>query len=266
MEDNKSTVDRDGWLLASTKSFLTAFRFLTIFPCSWKSEDDGEYFVKALYYFPFIGLIIGLFVALVLSLLTIVTPQIIIAAVALPLLGFVSGFLHLDGLADSFDGLFSSRNKERSLEIMRDSNVGAMGLCGVLFVMLIKFASLTAIPQEYFLKTIILIPIAGRCSTVLAMALQKYARKEGGLGQLFYSESCKKAALISTLFLFFTGSLLLSFFTALIITVSMIIMVSSFGWFCKKKIGGATGDTLGATCELTEMFTALVLAVCFFNS
>lgn len=266
MQDNRSKEEKNGLLLESFKSFLAAFRFLTIFPCAWNAEDDGKYFTKAIYYFPLVGLIIGFFLYLLLSFFTLFIPQIITVAITLPLLGVVSGFLHLDGLADSFDGLFSSRSRERSLEIMRDSSVGAMGLCGVLFVMLIKFASLTAIPAKYFLISVLIIPVAGRSSAVIAMALQKYARAEGGLGQLFYSESCKKAALVSICFFMVAGSLVLPLKAVLAVTVAMVVMVSSFGWFCKKKIGGATGDTLGATCELTEMLTALVLAVYFYNS
>ena len=266
MEDNKLEKNRSEWLLEAVKSFLAAFRFLTIVPYLWNAENDGKYFRKAIYYFPIVGLVIGFSLAFLLGVLTLFTPQIIVVAITLPLLGIVSGFLHLDGLADSFDGLFSSQSKERSLEIMRDSNVGAMGVCGLLFVMLIKFAALTAIPQKYFLTTVLIIPVAGRCSTVVAMALQKYARAEGGLGQLFYSDSCKKAAMFSLLLLMVTGCVFLSVKYTLILTVAMVAMVTCFGWFCKKKIGGATGDTLGATCELTEMLTALVFAVCFYNS
>ncbi|MEA3467518.1 MAG: adenosylcobinamide-GDP ribazoletransferase, partial [Thermodesulfobacteriota bacterium] len=90
-------------------SLLAGVRFLTILPVSWKSEEDGRFFQASLIWFPFIGLLIGTMTALLVSLFVTVLPSTLTAVLAMALLAGISGCLHLDGLADSGDGLLSGR-------------------------------------------------------------------------------------------------------------------------------------------------------------
>ena len=261
MENSKQA--RDGAVRDHLNCFLTALTFLTILPIRFYGEEGKNYFSTALYYFPLVGSIIGLLVCMLLYPLSFFLPKLVVTAVALLLFAGISGFLHFDGLSDSFDGLFSSRDREKSLAIMRDSRIGAMGLAGVLFVMLIKFSALISIAPDYLFQTVFLIPIAGRVATVVAMATQKYARKEGGLGQLFFSAESKKAAILSLVLLFFITALITSYLVSVVLVSSVILSVLLFGLLCKARLGGATGDTLGATCELTEMITVVVFSSFF---
>ncbi len=243
-------------------SFFTALTFLTILPISFGGKEEKNHFTLALYYFPLIGLIIGIFLCLLCYPLSFFLPSPVISALAVAFLAGISGFLHFDGLSDSFDGLFSCRDKERSLEIMRDSRIGAMGLAGVLCVVLIKFSACISISPNQFYQVFLITPLAGRVAVVVAMATQKYARPGGGLGRLFYSSECKKAAGLALVFLFIVVGIIHSLLLSLILLVSLILIVFGFGYFCKVRLGGATGDTFGATIELTEMavlvlFTAL---------
>ncbi len=243
-------------------SFLAAFRFLTLVPVSWKSSDDGRFFAASVICFPCIGLLIGLVTSALLFPLTELLPFQVLAVVAMVLQAGISGFLHLDGLADSGDGLLSSRPRSRALEIMRDSHTGAMGMISVVFVLLGKYAALSALDGTYFFMAVFFMPLAGRTAIVLSMAVLPYARSGRGLGRLFYSEDCRKTAVAAFLFCtLITG--IISFSYTLHIISAILLTVAGFSLWCLKKLGGATGDTLGAVCELTELTTAVSIVLIF---
>ncbi len=244
-------------------SFLAAFRFLTILPISWKSDEDGKYFRGSLFYFPVIGGLIGLVTSLVYLLVQPFMPQAVVAAGCVLLLGLYSGFLHCDGLADSGDGFFSSRPRERILEIMRDSRIGAMGVISLVGVMLLKFSALLSLDGSHMAMALLLIPVAGRSSILLSMALLPYARKESGLGALFYSSNSMYAALWGGLFLG-GGALFFGIKPILFAGLTTFFITLVFSLWCKRKIGGATGDTLGAVCEITEMSVAITFS-CLYH-
>ena len=237
--------------------FFTAIRFLTLFPVSWKVEKDGDYFPASLYFFPVVGLMIGAFAFILARMVLVIFPVEVAATIVLGFLAFVSGGLHLDGLADSGDGLLSARPRERALEIMKDSRTGSMGVVVVVFLLLGKYSALVAMDREQFCMAVFFMPLAGRCFIIFAMSLQRYARKEGGLGQLFYSGMSRKAAVPAGSVL--VGSLLPMAgpdrLTAFVLTVFPVFF--GFIYLCNKKLGGATGDTLGALCEIVELMTAV---------
>ncbi len=251
-------------LIHSMLRFCTALRFLTIIPVSWKAEEDGEHFKSCLAFFPLVGVLIGCCGVCGVFLLQCIFPPSVVATFAIVYLAFISGCLHLDGLSDSADGLFSARPRKRALEIMKDSRVGSMGVVAVVFVLLAKFAALNSLGGITLYLAIFFMPIIGRCSIIFTMALKEYAREEGGIGALFYSESSRKTAFVSAV-----GLLLLLLVMApahlIVLACGVSLMIYLFGAFCSAKIGGATGDTLGAVCELTEMITAILFTVSFTN-
>jgi adenosylcobinamide-GDP ribazoletransferase len=202
--------------------------------------------------------IIGYFGA---SLVLVIFPLGVTASFAVIYLAFISGALHLDGLADSADGLLSARPRNDSLRIMKDSRTGAMGVIAVVCILVMKFASLCAMSPETFCRALLVMPLAGRGAILLAMSWLQYARTEGGLGTLFYSSGSRSAAMLAFVLL----TTLLAFMVPDLLVPTLLGIVSVtllFGWWCRTKLGGATGDTLGATCELAETITA----VCFTAS
>lgn len=236
--------------------FLTAVRFLTVLPVSWRAEKDSDNFDKCLVFFPVVGLTIGTAAFLGAKIGLLFFPAEVVAALALVYLAFVSGCLHLDGLADSADGLLSSRPRVESLTIMKDSRTGAMGVIAVVCIMLTKYASLSALSPDSLCIALFFMPLAGRCAILFGMSRLPYARPEGGLGSLFYSEGSKKAAVLGFLLLVLFLALLMP--SKLIVTLFTIVSVNlAFAHWCLVRLGGATGDTLGATCELTETITAV---------
>jgi adenosylcobinamide-GDP ribazoletransferase len=240
----------------------TALRFLTLLPIAWRANEDHQHFPGSLIFFPVVGVGIGILGALMVVLLNIFLPQPVVVAMSLTYLAFISGCLHLDGLSDSADGLLSSRPREDCLRIMKDSRAGAMGIVVVVLVLLTKYAALSSLPSNLLPLAIFLIPLTGRCAILLSMGSLPYAREEGGLGQLFYSGNSRKSAASGLLVLVV---LILAFRSESLLPVlaGFLLINFFFNRWCRTKLGGATGDTLGAVCELTEMVTAVALTVSF---
>lgn len=238
------------------QGFLTALTFLTVIRLPVSMTQKEPDFTSGLPWFPAVGLLIGLFTALAAWIAGLFLPQNLVAVLCVILLSGLSGFLHLDGVADTADGFFSSRPKERILEIMKDSRVGPMGVILLLLLLLTKYAAFSTGGINIFLACFI-IPFAGRISIIMQMALLPYARQTGaGIGDLFQSRQVKTAAIIFTLILCTTCLLLPSLpgITAVVFIFFNIL----FSALCRDKIDGYTGDTLGAACESTEA----VMAVC----
>lgn len=253
------------WQLAlryPLRSFLAGLRFLTIIPVTWKRDEDGRFFQASVIWFPLIGLLIGSCVTLLVFLASPFVSSAMLAVLAVLLLSVFSGFLHLDGVADSGDGLLSSRPREQALTIMRDSRSGAMGVIVLIFLILGKYAALSGLSVANLLPTLFLAPVAGRTAILLSMAILPYARKEeAGLGQLFYSKERYTIAGMA-LFFFIACCLTISIHSTFITLIALLLTVLLFSRWCFAKIGGATGDTLGAVCEFSELSVA-VAALCF---
>ena len=245
------------------KSFFvplsTAIRFLTLLPFSWQVEEDSDNFSTSLYYFPVVGVLIGSLGYFLAVILCLFLPITVVSVCMLCFLAFISGCLHLDGLADSADGLFSSRPREKALEIMKDSRVGPMGVVALVFILLAKYAALSSMDTEMLCLSVFFMPLVGRCALVFIMATQQYARKEGGLGTLFYSDKSKKAAVLSLLIMLFLLSI---FNSAAFLALPLVLVVTIFLFirWCNARLGGATGDTLGAACEIAETVTVMTFA------
>jgi adenosylcobinamide-GDP ribazoletransferase len=242
--------------------FLAALRFLTILPIPGERGHSESDLASSLVYFPVVGLLIGLTAAGFSLLFGFLFPPMVTAVLVVLVLLAVSGGLHMDGLCDSVDGFFSSRPRERMLEIMRDSRVGAMGVMAIVLVLGLKVTALGSLDENNLPRTVLLMPVVGRCSLLILMAVLPYARPEGGRGTLFYTRSAGLAAVWAVwavLLVLLTGWLAAA--TAGIVAgMVALIFVLIFAAYCRGKIGGATGDTLGAGCELAETAVALVLA------
>jgi adenosylcobinamide-GDP ribazoletransferase len=241
-------------------SLFAGLRFLTILPVSWKNNKDGRFFKASLIWFPVLGLFIGAITALSVSFFNGILPGSISAVFGMVLLAGISGFLHLDGLADSCDGLLSSRPRDRALQIMRDSHIGAMGVIALFFVLLGKYAALSTLSSTVMLQALLLMPMAGRTAIVVSMAILPYARSGDGLGLLFYSKDSCRIAVLGVLFCLII-TVLFSLKSALLILCAIVLTVGLFSLWCSRKLGGATGDTLGAVCELTELAVAVSLCL-----
>ncbi len=238
--------------------FLAAVRFLTVLPIFWKSEQDGDNLKKCLVWFSLVGLIIGLFICCLAYTVSWWLPDSLVSFVVVFLLSAVSGFLHVDGVADTADGFLSAKPKENILEIMKDSRIGPMGVTALLFLFIGKLVALSTLAPDQVLLAAILLPVAGRSAIVMQIALLSYARGNPGLGALFDLSNQKKANVVSLLVFIVVSLWTFPAQSVLLIVVFAMVTVLFKVW-CQRKIGGYTGDTLGASCEIMELMMAITL-------
>ncbi|MHC4593839.1 MAG: adenosylcobinamide-GDP ribazoletransferase, partial [Planctomycetota bacterium] len=137
------------------KQFLIALQFLTILPINIRSEVNEKDFGNSLLYFPVVGILIGL-VLCTAAFLFSVLPNLVVGVIILIISIVITGAIHLDGFADTCDGFYGSKPKDKILEIMRDSRVGTMGVVGVVCLLLLKFTLIVSIPREMLWKVLIM--------------------------------------------------------------------------------------------------------------
>jgi len=231
------------------KKILIALQFLTIFPVEIKSIKEEE-FGKSLLYFPIVGALIGIVLALALFVLDFL-PNLIKCSLILIISIVISGGIHLEGFSDTCDGLYGGKCKEEILDIMRDSHIGAIGAIGLVCILLLKLSLFLSIPKEILWRSLILMCLFSRWVQVLVCYISKYARKEGK-AKYFIEYASRKEFLISSLFTLAAFLFLLKIEGIVLFFISL-LPIWVFITYVKKKIDGVTGDTIGATSEIAEV-------------
>jgi len=238
------------------KRLIAALQFLTVCPFVARVECDERDIGRSTPWFPLVGLLIGAAVALLDRGLLVFFPVSLASVMTVIALIAASGGLHIDGLADTADGFFSSRPRERMLEIMRDSRTGAMGVAAIVCVFALKVAALSAVPLSLRFSALLLMPFAGRSSMLIQFGLLNYARS-GGLCSLFVQNLKRSDIILAVAVLVAVGWLVGAWF-GLCAVGGSVAGIAIFALWTRSKIGGFTGDTLGAGCELVELIPALV--------
>lgn len=237
------------------KRLILMLQFLTKLPLPFEINANEEDFSKGVVYFPLVGLVIGLLMAGLFWCVTFLSSKMIASVLVVAFEVFITGGLHLDGLADTFDGLYSYRDKERMLEIMKDSRVGTNGVLVLILVILLKVILLYHIEQVYMV--LILMPVVSRFVVVLLAATSKYARKNG-MGGFFIGKTSKSQLIIAGLMTLLLHILSLNL---LIVMVGIIILALIYRYHVYTKIDGITGDVLGSAVELSETFYLLLVVL-----
>ena len=242
------------------KPFFSALRFLTILPIPEAWCGDVDDFHNSPNWYPLTGLLIGLLLALLDLFLCYLLPLEVATVLLLIAMVAISGALHLDGLADSADAFYSSRGRERMLEIMKDSCAGPMGVTAIIFILLLKLMLLLALPPALRWQVIVLMPLAGRSILPIISSWLPYARATGTAAFTSHTFSTNRL-FVTLLFLLIPASILLGSLTGIL----LVLAVGGSGWllgiYSRSKIGGFTGDTLGATCELIELLPPLCVVI-----
>lgn len=243
--------------------FFAALSFLTPVPVPASWAGGERELARSVYYFPIVGLLIGGVAAAVCFGLDHVLPPLATSVIVVVILIAASRGLHLDGLADTADGLLSSRPREQMLAIMRDSHTGAMGVIAVVSLLLAKTVLLASIaPDGSRWRLVLLTPLAGRCAMVVVKAVFRYARAEGGLATAFVLGGAHRWVLLAWApVVVLAVGWLLAGPQGLVAAAAALAAGLLVGLYCHRKIGGYTGDTLGATNELVECVPALVGAL-----
>ncbi len=242
------------------KKLIYALRFMTVIPIKWKEGEDLGEVARSISFFPFVGLIIGLsHVGFYLLMIRFFSP-LFSSVLLIAWWVFITGGLHLDGLADTADGVWAGTTKERRLEIMKDSRTGVFGVITLISFLLLKTVALNEIitlHSNSIYSVLIGAPIVGRWISVFSIYFFPSARKEG-LGIFFKENIGIKELLVSLfltiVFLYFSGG-----FQALIALVLITGASLGFAQFFRSKLGGLTGDIYGALCEVAELLSIMVL-------
>jgi len=234
-----------------------ALTFLTKLPWPWRGPADEAALARSLFWFPWVGAVLGLAFWGAWAGLQKILPAPAAAALLLALTVWVTGGLHLDGLADTADGLGGGRTPAEALTIMKDSRVGAFGVISLILALVLKFALfLSLAAQTRGMAALALYPVVSRWGMVLLAYLSPYARPEGGLGQAMtlgvsprvLAGASLSAGVLSFLILGVPGLALFGVAGALVWLGSL---------YFQRRLGGVTGDVLGAANEILEV---LVLA------
>jgi len=242
------------------RRLILAITFLTRFPLPVPKDVTAEEIGRSTPFFPLVGLLLGLILVGIDRLSSYLWPPLIVDAVIFASLVVMTGGLHIDGLMDTCDGIFSGRERDRMLEIMRDSRVGAFGVIGAICVSILKIASLNAIhgPQRW--SALILFPMLGRWSMVWSVSLFPYARATSGLGRPF-TEAARKHYVIWAGFPVLVVAIPMFLWRSVWIIAVTGIVAWLIGKWLYRRIGGLTGDNYGAICEITETLSLMMICV-----
>lgn len=239
--------------------FLQALEFLTIL--RFRKDTDNQGLDYSARYFPLIGALLGLILVAINNLLYQVFPAPLLSLILITILVILTGGLHLDGLADSCDALFSGKDKQEMLAIMHDSHKGTFGIIGIIILILFKLSLLILMPTGFKNLGLFLMTVLSRYSMSLSIACFLYARNLGK-AKIFFNTHRFKMFLLSTLFTLILLGLTLKWVSILILLL-VIIFTLSINTGIKKIIGGVTGDTIGAVCELNEVVVLISLLKCY---
>lgn len=254
-----------------------AFQFLTRLPVPVKLDYNDALFRRSVVFYPLVGFVLGALLFGVSKLLHMVLPPLPAAALLLAAWTLLTGALHLDGLMDTADGVLSHRSRERMLEIMKDSRVGAMGVVVCVLVLILKWSLLQELFRSGEQSGLLLLPMVllwSRWYMVVAIAGWPYARQErgGGMGTFYRGIGWKHVAgnsaaavILSAAVLQLSQGLGLHWAGEIWTLLAFGGMTLGGGYlmsaYIHRKLGGLTGDTYGAMNELLEVLLLLMLVL-----
>ncbi len=250
------TQDSSKWSFGrETNSYLLAVAFLTRVPVGATHDPQG--FAQSFRYYPLIGALIGAAVAMVWMVTSLFLPSSLAAGLAVACGILITGALHEDGLADTADGIGATSDRKQALKIMRDSRIGTFGAVSLIISIGLRWMALSSLTFHGGLAALVIAHAVSRSAIIPAIVIFPNAREDGlaatiagRLGTIDLLVAGILAGAICFLLAGVTGAVLLAIgLTAGVIAASI----------CAIKLGGYTGDTLGATQQLSEI-TVMIAA------
>jgi len=235
-----------------------AIGFLTRFPVGSLTGVTPAQLGRSMAFFPLVGLLLGGVLVIGDAALAHLLPRAVGDALLLAVLALATGALHLDGFADLCDGVGGGRDREAALRIMKDSSIGAFGAVGLILLLLTKFLALTSLPAEVRPAALLLMPVAGRWAPVLLTVTLPYLRGPEGTGSTFAAHAGRRELLLATLLLLAVAGGLFRL-EGLLLAGGLVLAAAVFGLWIKRRLGGVTGDVMGAAVELLEVGTLLLV-------
>lgn len=237
--------------------YFIALQFLTIIPLPFGVRCEEEDLGRSMAWFPVVGLTLGLMLVGLDWCLGRLFPRPVTDLLLVAFLAGVTGALHLDGLADVCDGIAARGGRERFLEVMKDSRIGAVGVVGLALGLLLKYEALLAIPAEVKRPALLFFPMVARFSQVQMVVGSRRAR-EGGLGALFVA-----GAGLSRFGVAYAVTLAAAWYLFRLPGIACCILLYLCTWqfrgWCHRRLDGVTGDLIGCASELNEILCLLFL-------
>ena len=237
--------------------FLLMVQFMTRLPVNLSLPCESRNFKRGASMLPLVGLIIGGLQWVVFFLAVKALPLKAAAALVVLLGVLLTGALHIDGLGDTCDGFYAFKGREKIIEIMKDSRIGTYACLAIVFDILLKYSGIASLPSLNKGMIIIAVPVISRATQVLLFSIGNTAKSTGS-GNLFIGNVGKSEALIALAMAMLIAAPLLGIKVASLLFIAAIAVTLCFNYYCDKKIGGLTGDTLGANNELVE-FVVLIM-------
>jgi adenosylcobinamide-GDP ribazoletransferase len=231
-----------------------AFQFLTILPWPRPGVHHPEDLGGSVAFYPIVGAALGSFMLGMYLVGSGVFPDGVLRPTLVVLLIMLTGGLHLDGFADVCDGFYAGRTKADTLRIMKDPHLGTMAVLGIISVLVMKVVLLSQLPSATLVSALMLFPAISRGGMVWGMWMAPYARPEGGTGETFFRTLRGAHVWTASAFLG-VWAMLFAGWPAVILLLLAAAVTKMFVVFCDRRIGGMTGDTLGALNELLELLT-----------
>ncbi len=236
--------------------------FLTIIPVRTVGQAKDSPLGKATAFFPLVGLLIGGIGVLLSIGLDEFLPSQVGNVVIILYLSVITGGLHLDGLADTVDALAANGSRQKKLEIMRRGEIGPFGVAAVIFDLLLKYVLLNSLTASPKLAAILVVPALARWPIALLLWRVPTARRDG-LGYNLAGSATAAGFIVAsaTVFLIIFGVSAQLGWVNLLLMPILVMMALFAAKLSRTLFGGITGDTLGATIELTEITIFLVIGV-----
>lgn len=244
------------------------FKFMTRLPVGFEPKFDSETLGKSMKFFPIVGMVMGLVLfAFYLGLGYFIYSPMVMAVILVIIEVILTGGLHLDGLADTFDGIFSYRSKQKMLDIMKDSRLGTNGGLVLILYFILKVALIYELNIYGGLSSgvvLLMTPALARLNSVVNCASAPYARATG-MGKTFVDNTNGMGVVVATILTFIFGGAVCYFFLipyAILIIIPILMLLGFiFAKLMTRKIGGITGDTLGAVVELSEVIAIFLIYI-----
>ncbi|HEY4306525.1 MAG TPA: adenosylcobinamide-GDP ribazoletransferase [Gemmatimonadaceae bacterium] len=253
---------------AQARALAAAFTFMTRVPLGALASHDPADLPASAVYFPLVGLFVGLVGAAVFGVASRVWPASIAVVMLMCATVLLTGAFHEDALADAFDGFGGGWSREQVLAIMKDSRVGSYALVGVTLTLALKFTALYALASPDarigVVRALVAAHVLSRWSSLVLIRRYPYARpaadgERPSAGRPFIAGVTDTRLVVATLLMLIIVNLAIGWTAVAPLIVSLLVTASA-GWYFDRRIGGITGDALGAANQIVEVCVYLTLA------
>lgn len=243
------------------RSLLIALGFYTRYPVPAITFDSSE-FAKSVVFLPLVGLLVAVPLVVFGIFAQKWLPYSLVVTFIIGFSIFLTGALHEDGLGDFFDGFWGGFTREKTLEIMKDSRVGIFGLLAVIGVLTLRFQILVHLEPMRMLSTVFIGQVMSRTLILPYFLWLPYARPQKTVAASLVDKPPDKRAVMMAILLGLASLFPLGLNRALLLLCTSMALMFMLGLWWKHRIGGYTGDCLGAAQQLQLVLIDLIVLLC----